>query len=156
MYNIVYGCILCLTLFLLFIAAKESKLGFFELINLCKLAFVIPIIIYFLSIPLFWFLRKKDYLDRAYNKVAKDFSKEVANKMLTPGKLTKITLINTRHEDYKDFILNVLPDKADFYVVLGEKDNLITIYLRFKTENKNHRLDVLTKEEFSTYCKIDE
>ena len=110
----------------------------------------------FFIYPLFWFMRKKDYLDYAYNKVAKDISKEVANKMLTPGKLTKITLINTRQENYKDFILNVLQYKGDFYVVLGENDSLITIYLRFKNENKNIFFDVITKEEFSTYCKIDE
>lgn len=152
---IVYACILFAILLLLLAVAEESKLGLFNFINLYRPAFVIPLIIYFLSIPLFCFMRKKDHLDIAYNKVVKDTSKEIVEKMLTPGKPTKINLIKTRNNEYNDFILKDLPKKADFYVVLGE-DNLIAIYLRFRDDDTDIHFDVITKEEFLTYCKISE
>lgn len=113
--------------------------------------FLQPCILYLIAIVVFWVLRKPAHIQYAYEKLEKDYSKNFADKNLITGEPTDIILINTRDEAYKDFILG-LPHVEKTYAILG-KDNLISIYMKFKDADSK-LLDVITKEEFLTYCKV--
>lgn len=114
--------------------------------------FVIAICV--LLIPFLWFMYKSEVKSKVYDDMFKDFSKSLVDKMLVPDVPVKVGLIKARGVIYGDFILDLQYDAADFYAVLGEKDNLICIYAVFKEEDEKRKLDVISKEEFSEYYQL--
>lgn len=152
---IVYLSLLLIFLFLLLAFATQLKLNFFYFLALPWRVFIIPIVIFLLSIIAFWFLRKPDHIKLAYDKVSKEHSKSVAEKLLVPDEYIHIILNNTRNGVYTDFFKD-LHGIAKFYAVLGSEDNLISIYARFDEHGNEILLDVISKEEFTTYCDVKE
>lgn len=118
--------------------------------------FVIPLIIYVVSIPGFWFLRKSEHIQMAYKKVRADFSKQLAEKLLIPGKPTDVILKNTKDGYYTDYILGLQSQNiCQFYVILEKNGVSISIYSKSKEKNKEDLFfDSITKEEFTFYCEL--
>ena len=149
---IVYG-ILSFFIFIAFLVIFSSvKLDFSTLVEICGGVFVIPIIIYLISIPGAYFMVKPDNLKRAYQKIGKDYSKSVVEKNLIPKVPIAISLRKTRNGEYEDFLLS-LPYVEKTYAILGT-DNLISIYFKFENVEEVKLFDVITKEEFTTYCEV--
>lgn len=148
----VYGILFILIFILFLVLFLYTKLDFFTFVEIFGHAFVIPIIIYLISIPGAWFLVKPLHIEWAYEKIRKDHSKSIVEKNFISEVPIDIILINTRNGEYKDFILG-LPYVEKTYAVLG-KDNLISIYFKFKNVDEEKMFDVITKEEFTTYCEV--
>lgn len=165
--------IFCIITFLLFGGCIGSIIGvvlssgtnsiyifhvLFVLIFILTFSFIISILYYFFS--------KKDNINSAYDKLRKDFSKKLAEKMLVRGKPTKVNLIKTRDGHYTDFILKDLPSRGvDYYAVLEVNQNIIVIYPKFSDENeadffddisneKRNIFDFIQMEEFSYFCEV--
>lgn len=173
---LIYVISFCLIYYLLFfillaLLASFTKLGFISVIFYLLTEPEIALLFRFaclllLALPFFiWFMNKKQFIDSAYKEVIKENSKRLAEDMLIRGKPTKVELIKTRNDDYKDFFLYDLKGKVEYYAVLEIGHNLIALYARFFEEDeedffytiskeKRHPLDIIEMEEFTTYCKI--
>ena len=120
-----------------------------------NLTFTLAIIFACIAIIIFvYFSSKKSFIDEAYRRLTRDYSKQLVEKMLVPGEPTKINLTNTRKDTNKYFILGLQEQGiCEFYAVLQENSNSITIFS--KTNNKEDLLfDAFSKEEFTTYCEF--
>lgn len=129
----------------------------------------LPLIILFLlqfGFPMFYyFIIREDSINSAYDKIRKDCSKKLAEKMLVRGKPTKIKLIRTRNDYYNNFLLKDLLGRVDYYAVLEINHNIIVIYTKFSDENekdffdeirneKRNPFDIIEMEEFSSFCEL--
>jgi len=114
--------------------------------------------IYLLCLILIYFLSRKAYINEAYDELGKQYSRQLAEKFLIPLNPTDIILRNTTNEVYKDYILGLQKDGiCKFYVILDiNEHNTIFIYSKFKEDNKERLFDIITKEEFTTYCELPE
>ena len=147
---IIIYLILAIIIYILF-SAVASTIGmeFFYYFNDILFG---TLLLLLLSSFVLWPLRKKDHINFAYKKLKQDDSKKLVEENLIPLTPTKIAIINTRDGRYKDFILQ-LPD-TETYAILGVNVNEISIYVEFIKSKKDVLLDIITKEEFTTYCKI--
>lgn len=129
----------------------------FVLISILISSFIISILYYFFS--------KKDNINSAYDKLRKDFSKKLAEKMLVRGKPTKVRLLKTRDGYYEDFLLDDLSGRVDYYAVLEVNKNIIVIYPKFSDEKetdffddisneRRKKFDFIEMEEFSSFCEV--
>lgn len=132
--------------------------------DLILLLFIMFALIFCLSVFIY-FITMKQNISSAYDKLAKDYSKNLGEKMLVRGKPTKVKLLKTRDGHYEDFLLKDLPGRVDYYAVLEENHNIIVIYPKFSDENEkdffddisNERrdpFDFIEMEEFSSFCEI--
>jgi len=149
---IIYS-IMFLALFLLFLDIMiPTRFRFFCCSHEDRIFFILIVLLFLLFAIVFWFIRKPEYMKYAYKKINEDDSKKLVEENLVPLTPTKIAIINTRDGMYKDFILQ-LPD-TETYAILGVNFNEISIYVKFIKSNKDILLDIITKKEFTTYCKI--
>ena len=147
---IIYS-ILFLVVFLLFldiIIPTRISFSYFPHSHEDGIAFIIIVLFLLLSAIIYWFLRKPEHMKYAYKKIKQDESKKLVEEKLIPLTPTKITIINTRNGLYKN-----LPD-TETYAILGVNVNEISIYAQSIESKKYTLLDIITKEEFTTYCKI--
>lgn len=112
---------------------------------------LLPFAVIFCVSIIFYLFHRKDGVNRAYDIVAKDFSKTFVEKHLIPDEYCKIRIFKTR--DYQDFITG-LANEGEAYALLSSKDQLITLYLKLNGADAYRRLDTITKEEFSSYCEL--
>lgn len=138
--------------------------GYF-LVNTPSLLLLVFLLAFFL-LPIVCYIYYRDRaINSAYDKLAKDYSKNLAEKMLVRGKPTKVKLLKTRDGHYEDFLLKDLPGRVDYYAVLEENHNIIVIYPKFSDENekdffndisneRRNRFDFIEMEEFSSFCEI--
>lgn len=145
-----YGIIFCLSMLI----GKASGRGIIWLISSQLPLSIITIVLGIALIPFLWFMYKSECESKVYDDMLKDISKSLVDKMLMPGNPIEVGLIKARDAIYGDFILDLQYDAADFYAVLGEKDNLISIYAVLKGEDKKRKVDVISKEEFSEYYQL--
>ena len=131
--------ILYLLIFIVFLSFSLSALDFSTFVKMFWYTFVISMIIFLGS----WCLSKM---------VREDLSKSVVQKNLIPGVAIDIRLRKTRNGEYEDFILG-FPYIEKTYAILG-KDNLISIYFKFQNVDEATLFDVISKEEFTTYCEV--
>jgi len=154
---VVYLSLLFVILLLLLAIAADSKLNFFYFLSGFWPALPIPIAIYLLSIVAYWFFRKQDHINSACKKINSEYSKKLAEQLLVPGKPVKVVLSKTRMDVYPDFFKGLQQDNiAEFYAILGIVDDLISIHARFNADGKEILLDVISKDEFTTYCDVKE
>lgn len=117
--------------------------------------FTLALFIAYIAILIFvYFSSKQSFIDDAYKKVTKDYSKQLVEKLLIPGEPTNVILINTRNAANKYFVLGLQEQNiCEFYAVLQENHNSISIYSRVK-DKEDLLLDSITKEDFTTYCEL--
>ena len=110
---------------------------------------IVVIVLYIAVIPFLWFMSKAEFEKKSYKKLLEDISKSLVESVMTPGEPVKVILIKAKG-DFGDFVLGLQKDKkVEFYAVLGERDNLIAIYVVLKGEDKKRDLEVVTKKEFA-------
>lgn len=115
---------------------------------------IVVIVLYIALIPFMWFMSKSDFRKRAYEKLLKDMSKSLVERMMTPGEPIRVILTKSKG-NFGDFVLRLQErEKIELYAVLGEKDNLIAIYAVLKDEDEKFDLDVVTKEEFGDFYQF--
>ncbi len=85
-----------------------------------------------------------------------DIRKVLVDRMLKPGVPVEVGLIKPRDAIYGDFVLDLQYDTFDFYAVLGEKDNLISIYAVRMGDDKKRQVDIISKGDFLEYYQIFE
>lgn len=129
-------------------AGSISELGIIGFWTSQVLLSIAIMILYIALIPFMWFMSKKDFRKRAYDKMLEDMSKSLVEKVMTPGEPTRVILTKSKG-DFGDFVLKLQKHgKIEIFAVLGEKDNLIAIYAVLKGEDEKCDLEVVTKEEF--------
>lgn len=147
--------VLLVLLMLLFLAGSTTKLGIIGYIVSQMPWSIIIIVLYIAIIPFFWFISKKPFRDKAYEEFTKDISKTLVDRMLVQGEAVEVNIIKARANDYGEFVMELQCDKAaDFFAVLGERDNLISIYAILKGEDKKRLVEYVSKEEFTKYYQL--
>ena len=160
-----------LILLLILYASAIFKLSFIStIVHLLSykapLLLILFLLLQFGCPTFYYFTIRKDAINSAYDKLGKDYSKKLAEKMLVRGKPTKVNLLKTRYSPYTDFILKDLPSRGvDYYAVLEVNQNIIVIYPKFSDENeadffddisneRRNRFDFIEMEEFSSFCEV--
>ena len=106
-------------------------------------------------IPFLYFIFKKECENEAWNNVPKYFSRLLVERMMKPGIPVKVCLVKTRDSYWGTFIMSLQSQgKADFYAILGEKDNLISVYGVLKGDDEQIHVEFISKEEFGEYYMI--
>lgn len=162
--------VFCIITFLLIFASIGSIIGIImssgmNLINNILSVLIIILLSSFMISIIHYVSSKKNNINYAYDKLRKDFSKKLAEKMLVRGEPTKVKLIKTRDGYYEDFLLEDLSGRVEYYAVLEENRNIIVIYTKFSDENeedffndisnkKRKHFDFIEMEEFSSFCEI--
>ena len=112
------------------------------------------IVLYIALIPFMWFMSKKDFRKRAYDKMLEDISKSLVEKVMTPGEPTRVILTKSKG-DFGDFVLKLQKnEKVEFYAVLEKNHNTIGIYAVLKDDEERDLVDVVTKEEFCDFYQF--
>lgn len=114
---------------------------------------IVVILAYFLLIPFLWFMEKPRATDRVLDKMMQRYSKSLVDRMMVPNVPVQVNLFKARDSIYGDCILK-LKDKGVFYAVLGEKDNLISIYIVLHGDDEKINLEVISKCEFADYYQL--
>ena len=118
-------------------AGSISKLGIIEFWTSQMPLSIAIIVIYIALIPFMWFMSKSECRKSAYEKLLKDMSKSLVEKVVTPGEPTRVILTKSK-SDFGDFVLGLQKDeKIELYAVLEEGHNIIGIYAVLKGEEKN-------------------
>ncbi len=148
--------VIILLLFLLLCAwgGAMSKQGIVGFIASQVPLSIVCIVLYILLIPFMWFMSKSDFRRRAYEKLLKDISKSLVERMMTPGEPIRVILTKSKC-DFGDFVLGLQEDeKVELYAVLERNHNLIGVYGILTGETKRRDFDVVTKEEFADFYQF--
>lgn len=146
----VYLLIFYLTIFV----SKNSGNGVLWVISSQMPLSIIVIVLAIALIPFLWFISRNEIKSKVYDEMVKNISKAFVDKMLVPGVPIEVGLIKARGAIYGEFVLDLQYEDADFYAVLGEKDNLILIYAILKGSKKKRNVDVISKGDFSEYYQL--
>lgn len=140
-------------LLILFMAGNFTCSGAVAFLKMNKTKMIPVTIAYLLLIPFIWFMEKPKATNRVSERMLKRQSKSLVEKMMLPNEPVKVNLFKVRNLTYGNSILE-LRDKADFYAVLGEKDNLISTYFILNGDDKKIKLEFISKEEFTDYYQF--
>lgn len=109
--------------------------------------FCITIVI-ILTLIIFYHSTKYECKAKAYNKVVKELSEDLAEQVITL--LVQGSLAKVKNDIYGGFSFD-FEDIKEFYLALeGEgEDEFISIYAVLKGEKEKRQINVISKEEFS-------
>lgn len=110
--------------------------------------------LYIAVAPFLWFMEKSSMRSKAYDEILGELNKSLVDKMFVAGESIEVGLIKARDTVYGDFVLDLQYEDADFYAELGKKEDQITIYAILKGTSKRHKVEDISKKEFSEYYQL--
>ena len=135
-------------------AGAESGLGIIGILSPQIPLTIALIVLYIALIPFMWFMSKPECRKSAYEKLLKDMSKSLVEKVMTPEKPIKVMLTKAKG-DFGEFVLELQKDeKIELYAVLEKNHNIIGINAVLKGDEKRYLVDVVTKEDFRDFYQF--